>query len=366
MTSARDDAVWMARALELARRGWFSARPNPRVGCVLVRDGVLLAEGWHARAGGPHAEVVALSHLDSPAESRGATCYVTLEPCAHHGRTGPCADALVEAGVERVVYGIEDPNPSVAGRGLARLREAGITVAGPVLEDACAALNPGFLARMRSGRPRVVGKLAVSLDGAIALADGRSQWITSPAARADGQRLRAASGAVITGRGTALADNPALTVRDPRYVDQIPGQPLRVLMDRGLALDHDSQLADTSLAATHVFTESAANPRMEALIARGVRVTVLESVSPEAVLSALAALGINDVLVEAGPALGAAFMAAGMMDELVVYRSGCLLGRGAQPGFDVPAPEALELADCWRLIETRRVGPDLRAIYVPT
>lgn len=355
----------MARALELARRGWFGTRPNPRVGCVLMRDGRILAEGWHERAGGPHAEVAALEGLKWGEDTRGATCFVTLEPCSHHGRTGPCVEALINAGVARVVYGMQDPNPAVAGSGLAKLRAAGITVEGPLLEEAARALNPGFIQRMALNRPRVVAKLALSLDGALALGDGRSQWVTAREARADGQRLRAESGAVITGRGTALADDPALTVRDPRFTDCIPAQPLRVLLDRGLAVSDTAKLLDTSLAPTHVFTESSSARRIGALEACGVKVTVLDSVTPAAVLTALAALEVNDVLLEAGPGLGAAFLSAGMIDELVVYRSGILLGRGALAGIDVPAPQSIVSAGRWQLMEVRQVGPDLRTRYRP-
>jgi len=205
-----NDVFFMARALHLARNGLYTTEPNPRVGCVLVKDGLIIAEGWHQRAGGPHAEIAALAQIDS---ARGATAYVTLEPCSHHGKTPPCCDALIAAGITRVVAAMQDPNPLVSGRGLAKLQAAGIAVTVGVLEADARALNRGFIKRMTENRPFVRSKLAMSLDGRTALASGESQWITSPQARADVQRLRAGSSAILTGIGTILADDPALTAR---------------------------------------------------------------------------------------------------------------------------------------------------------
>ena len=363
------DALNMARALELAARGRYSCRPNPAVGCVLTRDGQVLAEGFHVRAGGAHAEVSALGALAPTETARGATCYVTLEPCAHHGRTGPCVEALIEAGVARVVYAATDPNPLVAGGGLARLAAAGVTVDGPLMASQATALNSGFFKRMRERRPRVVAKVALSLDGAVALADGQSQWITGPAARADGQRLRARAGAIITGIGTVLADDPALTVRDARFAPQLPNPPLRVVLDRRLRLLPAARIAMTDEAPTRVFTGSAhgaaEGPAQAALEARGVEVSRLPQITPEAVLHALAQDEINDVLLEAGPTLTAAFLDAGMIDELVVYRSGRLLGTGAMSGLVPAAPSTLAAARCFRPLDCRWVGTDLRTRYVP-
>lgn len=363
------DAAQMARALALAARGRYACRPNPVVGCVLTREGRVLAEGFHARAGEAHAEISALAALAPGQTACGATCYVTLEPCAHHGRTGPCAEALVEAGVARVVYAVTDPNPLVAGGGLARLAAAGVTVDGPLMAPQAMALNAGFFMRMRAGRPRVVAKVALSLDGAMALADGQSQWITGPAARADGQRLRAQAGAIITGIGTVMADDPALTVRDPRFVDQIPSPPLRVVLDRRLRLSPAARIAMTGDAPTRVFVSSLhSDPQgaaQAALEARGVQVSRLPALTPAGVLQALGEAQINDVLLEAGPTLTAAFLDAGMIDELVVYRSGCLLGAGALPGLVPAAPSDLAAANRYRLLDCRWVGSDLRTRYLP-
>lgn len=237
--SHAEDQHWMARALQLARRGLYSTRPNPKVGAVIVRDGQLLGEGWHHRAGEPHAEVLALR--SAGAAARGATAYVTLEPCSHHGRTPPCAEALVAAGVARVVVAVQDSNPAVAGDGLARLRMEGIETRVGVLADQARALNPGFLRVMAGGRPWLRLKMAASLDGRTAMASGESQWITGPAARQDVQRLRARSGAIITGAGTARADNPSMTVRPEQLGDTgalaAPvDQPLRLVLDPRLTL----------------------------------------------------------------------------------------------------------------------------------
>src|SRR6056297_2282103 len=283
------DRVCMARALRLAERGRYTTAPNPRVGCVLVRGGAVVGEGWHERAGGPHAEIVALAAAGAAA--RGATAYVSLEPCCHHGRTGPCTEALIEAGVARVVYGADDPNPRVAGEGAARLRAAGIDVAGGLLAAQSERLNAGFLLRMRHGRPRVTLKIASSLDGATAMASGESRWITGDAARRDVQRLRAASGAILTGIGTVLADDPRLTVRGEAF-GAAPRQPLRVVLDSRLRTPADAKV----LAGTG------------------------------AVLALLAQREINDVLVEAGPELCGAFLAAGLVDELVIYLAPHIMG----------------------------------------
>ena len=357
----------MARAMTLARRGWYSTRPNPRVGCVLVRSGRAIGEGWHERAGGPHAEVAAIAAARAAGEDpAGASAYVTLEPCAHHGRTPPCVEALVAAGIARVVFGHEDPDTRVAGQGLSQLRAAGIEIAGPVLEDDARALNQGFLTRMTYGRPYVRAKVAMTLDARIALADGRSQWITGTAARADGQRLRAGAGAVLTGAGTVAADDPALTVRDARFASALPGQPLRVVMDRTLrGANGDRKIADTALAPTLVFSEPDATARASALTAAGVEVSTEVPVTPANVLRALAERAVNDVLVEAGPQLTGAFLRADLVDELIVYLAPKLLGRAALDGFDVPSPAVLAECRDFELVETRRIGEDLRLTLWP-
>ncbi|MDN5862967.1 MAG: bifunctional diaminohydroxyphosphoribosylaminopyrimidine deaminase/5-amino-6-(5-phosphoribosylamino)uracil reductase RibD, partial [Salinisphaera sp.] len=308
----------MARALALARRGWYSTPPNPRVGCVLVRGGVIVGEGWHEQAGAAHAEIMALQDAAVRGSIDGAVAYVTLEPCCHHGRTPPCVDALVEAGIQRVVVGMTDPNPRVAGGGIERLRDAGIEVTSGVLAADCAALNCGFACRMRRGRPRVRAKMAMSLDGRTAGGDGQSRWITGAAAREDVHRLRAESGAVLVGSGTALADDPQLTVR-------LPGswrQPLRVVLDSKLRLPATAALLDPA-APNLVLTTVAGGAAWDALTAAGADLRQVVSgpggVDLAAALHSLAAEGVNDLLVEAGPTLAGALLQADLVDELLLY-----------------------------------------------
>jgi len=365
MPFTAEDARWMARALRLARRGLWTTDPNPRVGCVLVRGGRAVGEGWHERAGGPHAEVAALAAAGDAA--RGATCYVTLEPCAHHGRTPPCADALVAAGVARVVAAMEDPNPQVAGEGLARLRAAGIEAEAGLMAAEAEALNPGFLKRMRAGLPWVRVKLAASLDGRTAMASGESRWITSAQARADVHRLRARSSVVLTGSGTVRADDPALTAR--------PGgapaarQPLRVVLDSALATPPGARLFREPGPVLILAAREDAG-RRRALEAAGAEVAVAEAatdgrVALEAALRYLARREANEVLVEAGPTLAGAFVAAGLADELVVYLAPHLMGDAARGMFALPGLERMEQRLALEIVETRAVGPDLRITARP-
>ncbi len=366
--SEADDARWMARAVVLARRGWQGTSPNPRVGCVLVRDAVAVGEGWHCRAGEPHAEVYALRAAGGRA--RGATAYVTLEPCSHHGRTPPCAEALVSAGVARVVYGMEDPFSAVAGRGLQRLREAGIRVDGPVLEAEVRRLNPGYIKRQQSGLPRVTVKMAMSLDGRTAMASGESQWITGPAARADVQRLRAASCAIVTGIGTVLHDDARLTVRDPALsVDSEAGpwlrQPLRVVLDRKGQLPDNAALLREPGPVLQVCAPGVAGvvgvdswflPADDSGAAPGRALGAL--------LEELGRRHCNEVLVEAGPRLAGAFVAAGLVDRLVLYMAPRLLGSAARPLFELPfdtMAQSLPLA----VTDWRSVGTDWRITLEP-
>ncbi|BCQ65155.1 riboflavin biosynthesis protein RibD [Pseudomonas sp. Boi14] len=304
------DAHYMARALELARKGRYSTHPNPRVGCVIVRDGQVVGEGWHVRAGEPHAEVHALRAAGELA--RGATAYVTLEPCSHHGRTPPCADALVNAGVARVVAAMQDPNPEVAGRGLQRLAQAGIDTLDGVLEGEARAINKGFLKRMEHGLPYVRVKLAMSLDGRTAMASGESQWITGPAARSAVQRLRAESSVVLTGADTVLADDARLTVRAAELgldAEQtalaMSRPPLRVLIDGRLRVPLDAPFfkAGPALVATCAAVEEQYANGPECLIVPGPD----GQVDLRRLLLELAARGVNEVLVEAGPRLAGAF-----------------------------------------------------------
>ncbi|MFZ5492274.1 MAG: bifunctional diaminohydroxyphosphoribosylaminopyrimidine deaminase/5-amino-6-(5-phosphoribosylamino)uracil reductase RibD [Pseudomonadota bacterium] len=352
-----DDIAWMRRALALAKGGRYTAAPNPLVGCVLVRGGRLVGQGFHRRAGEGHAEVLALAEAGPRAV--GATAYVTLEPCAHHGRTPPCVQALIAAGVARVVAAIQDPNPRVAGQGLAQLHAAGIAVDCGVLADEAAALNPGFLTRMRTGRPYVRVKMAQSLDGRSALADGSSRWITGPAARADVQRWRARSQAIVTGVGTVLADDPQLTVRD---IPDAP-QPLRVVLDSRLSTPPEARLlrepGATLIAAVHTDAEQAA-----ALTAAGAGLLALPAgaggVDLGALLDELGRRQCNEVLVEAGARLAGAFLAAGLADELIVYIAPHLLGPDARPAFELPP--VTRMVDRLDLVpvDVLSFGPDLR------
>ncbi|HEY0285831.1 MAG TPA: bifunctional diaminohydroxyphosphoribosylaminopyrimidine deaminase/5-amino-6-(5-phosphoribosylamino)uracil reductase RibD [Pseudomonas sp.] len=364
------DAFYMAHALELARKGWYSTHPNPRVGCVIVRDGAIVGEGWHVRAGEPHAEVHALRHAGDKA--RGATAYVTLEPCSHHGRTPPCADALIEAGITRVVAAMQDPNPEVGGRGLLRLMSAGVSVQNGVLQSAARAINKGFLKRMEHGLPYVRVKMAMSLDGRTAMASGESQWITGPEARSAVQRLRAQSSVVLTGADTVLADNARLTVRPDELglnaeltALAITRPPLRVLIDGRLRVPLDAPFfkADRAL----VVTCAAASAR-ERYHAEGHEMLALAGsgghVDLRKLLIELAARGVNDVLVEAGPKLAGAFTRMGLVDEFQIFVASKFMGSSARPLLELPLAqmsEALEL----EIIEMRAVGRDWRVIAIP-
>jgi diaminohydroxyphosphoribosylaminopyrimidine deaminase/5-amino-6-(5-phosphoribosylamino)uracil reductase len=355
-------AYFMQRALALARRGWYTTRPNPRVGCVLVAGdtahGTVIGEGCHERAGGPHAERQALADArEHGATTQNATVYITLEPCSHTGRTPPCVDALIEAGVARVVLGAVDPNPAVDGRGIAALRDAGIEVITGVLTEACAQLNPGFNMRMRRNRPRVRVKLAMSLDGRTAAADGNSRWITGEPAREDVHRLRAESGAVMVGRATAIADDPALNVRLPGTWDQ----PLRVVLDTDLQTPPAAKMLALD-GQTHIFTASTDAEKTAALEAAGARIVPVTAgpggVDLPAVLRALAMLEINDVLVEAGPTLAGALAVADWVDEYVIYMAPLLLGDAARGLLRLPGVTGLGKAR-WLTIDTiEPVGDD--------
>ncbi len=356
-----DDAAFMARALQLAERGLWTTHPNPRVGCVLVRDGAVVGEGWHERAGGPHAEVMALRMAGEGA--RGSTAYVTLEPCCHHGRTPPCSEALVAAGITRVVAAMEDPNPLVAGKGLATLRDAGLAASSGLMGTAAEALNRGFCQRMRSGRPFLFSKLAMSLDGRTALASGESRWITGAAARQEVHRLRAASSAVLTGIGTALADDPALTVRLPGI--EVERQPARVLVDSSLRLPTTAQMLLQPGQTVLIAAESADAARADALRAAGAEVLLLPAdascrVDFAHLPTALGRLGYNEVMVEAGPTLNGALLKAGLVDEWIVYLAPLVLGDEGRGLFHLPGIERMTDRIDLRLIESRQVGQDLR------
>ncbi|CAD5108240.1 bifunctional diaminohydroxyphosphoribosylaminopyrimidine deaminase/5-amino-6-(5-phosphoribosylamino)uracil reductase RibD [Zestomonas carbonaria] len=364
------DVRYMARALELARKGLYSAHPNPRVGCVIVRDGQVVGEGWHARAGEPHAEVHALRQAGEKA--RGATAYVTLEPCSHHGRTPPCAEALVAAGLGRVVAAMQDPNPQVAGRGLLLLAEAGIAVHSGVLEDEARALNVGFIKRMERGLPFVRVKLAMSLDGRTAMASGESQWITGPAARAEVQRLRARSSVVLSGADTVLADGARLTVRPDELglsaeltALAMTRPPLRVLVDGRLRVPLDAPFFQTGAAL--VATCAAASAR-DRFLAEGHELLAVPGSSGHVdlrkLLAELAARGANEVLVEAGPRLAGAFARLGLVDEYQLFVAPKFLGSSARPLLDLPLARMVEAQDL-EIRDIRAVGEDWRIIAVP-
>jgi len=362
MDFSADDYRYMARALQLAERGRYTTAPNPNVGCVIVSPaGEIVGEGWHERAGEGHAEVRALAEAGEAAH--GARVYVTLEPCAHHGRTPPCAEALVEAGVGHVICAMHDPNPRVAGAGIEKLRAANIRVDEGLLEAQAEQLNAGFVKRMRSGLPRVVSKLAVGIDGRTAMASGESKWITGAAARADVHRLRALSGAVLTGSGTVLADDPRLNARS----SDIDGvlQPLRAVADTGLRTPVDAQIVGGG--QTVIYHAGGADESADKLAAAGATVVELAATSagldPELLLRDLAAREINTVLVEAGPRLNGALLAGGWIDELIVYQAGKVMGGDARGMFD--CPQLTEMANCptLELIDMRRVGTDTRCSY---
>lgn len=358
-------AYFMQRAIELARSGWYTTRPNPRVGCVVVRGETVIGEGWHERAGEAHAEKAALADVERRGNNaRGATVYVTLEPCSHTGRTAPCTDALIEAGVAQVVIGTRDPNPQVDGRGSARLREAGIEVITDIRADRCAALNPGFNMRMRAGRPRVRIKLAMSLDGRTAAADGSSQWITGEAARNDVHRLRAESGAVMIGRATLQADDPSLNVR---LAGTWP-QPLRVVLDTWLAITPLAKMLALE-GDTRIYTASADGERIEALEQVGAQVTTLApngtGMDLAAVLADLGQREINDVLVEAGPTLAGALASDGLVDEYVVYMAPKLLGDAGRGLLHLPQITAIGKAQELTIDSIEPCGRDWRITARP-
>jgi diaminohydroxyphosphoribosylaminopyrimidine deaminase/5-amino-6-(5-phosphoribosylamino)uracil reductase len=357
------DTRYMRRALELAERGLYTTDPNPRVGCVLVRDGRMLGEGWHERAGEAHAEVMALRAAGDAAQ--GATAYVSLEPCAHTGRTPPCTQALIGARVGRVVYAIGDPNPLVNGAGVAALRAAGIEVLGDVLAAEARALNPGFFKRMRTGLPWVRVKLGASLDGRTALANGESRWVTGPEARKDAQRFRARSSVVLSGSGTVLADDPALNVR----IDGATRQPLRVLLDSELRVAPQARMFDREGAAL-VFTASTDAARRAELERRGVQVETLARAAGggldlEALLRRLGQRAANEIWVEAGARLAGALLSARLVDEFIVYLAPSLLGPTARALVELP--EITQLGQRMRLefTECKPIGPDLRLTAVP-
>ncbi|MGR9052410.1 MAG: bifunctional diaminohydroxyphosphoribosylaminopyrimidine deaminase/5-amino-6-(5-phosphoribosylamino)uracil reductase RibD [Gammaproteobacteria bacterium] len=356
--SVLQDEFFMARAVRLAQNGLYTTDPNPRVGCVLVRDGNIVAEGWHAEAGQGHAEVEALKQIS---DARGTTAYVTLEPCSHHGRTPPCCEALIRAGVSRVVAAMQDPNPQVAGRGLARLQAAGIEVRCGVLEQDARNLNPGFIKRMLRGLPYVRSKMAMSLDGRTAMANGESRWITSAEARADVHRIRARSSAIVTGSGTVAADDPSLTAR----IEHELKQPVRVVLDSTLKMSGRARMLSLS-GRTLVITCADDRNKIASLQAAGAEVHVVSErngrVDLHETLVLLGRLEFNEVLVEAGPTLNGALLDANLVDEWVVYMATCILGDQARGLFTLPGLTRMADKKQLNLSDVRQIGSDLRLI----
>lgn len=369
--SSDSDHRHMARAIRLARKGRYTTHPNPRVGCVLVKSGKVVGEGYHRRAGEPHAERNALAAAG--AEAKGATAYVTLELCCHHGRTPPCTEGLIEAGVKRVVAAMLDPNPLVAGQGLTKLSAAGIEVVEGVMQAQAEALNPGFIKRMRKRMPFVRCKLAMSLDGRTAMASGESQWITSAAAREDVHRLRASSAAILTGIGTMQSDDPSMNVR--LTAKQLgleaglsPPQPLRVVLDPKLQTLPSANMLNQTGPVLLICGEDA---RLKAapLEAAGAQIVTLPLdnglLDLREVMSLLAEQEINEVLLESGAVLAGAMLDAGLIDELLVYLAPHLMGSGARGLFHLP--ELLHMSDRipLRFTDLRQIGDDIRITAVP-
>ena len=370
-----EDEHWMSRAIELAQSGLYTTHPNPRVGCVIVKDDEVVGEGFHFRAGEPHAEVHALR--DAGDKAQGATAYVTLEPCSHYGRTPPCCDALIAAGVSRVVAAMQDPNPEVAGRGLTRIEQAGISVASGVLEEEARLLNPGFLKRMETGLPYVRVKQAMSLDGRTAMASGESKWITGSEARSDVQRLRAMSDAIITGVDSILHDDSSLTLRKDELglaselADQvIKHQPLRVVLDSQLRIPETAKILGLEGESIVICLDSSDQEKRQRLQAKGVTVwtqpvaSSLESnkLDLNQVLNDLVEQrSINEVLVEAGASLSASFINESLVDECWTYIAPKLMGSSARPllnlSFDAMA-EAIPMS----FDDVSVVGDDIRVI----
>lgn len=361
MTYSEFDHECMSLALELAANGLYTAHPNPRVGCVIARDERVIATGWHAATGGPHAEVVALESAGPAA--RGATAYVTLEPCDHHGQTPPCVDALVAAGIKRVVMAMQDPNARVNGAGQRRLEAAGVAVECGLMAEAAEKLNVGFVMRMRSRRPWIRVKVATSLDGRIALHNGESRWISGTASRLDVQSWRARSSAILTGIGTVLADDPSMTAR----VQDPPLLPLRVVVDTHWRTPPRSRILSHRASAMVVGSRDIAIP--PALLETGVRCLSLPQVSGrvdlQALMHALAELEINEVQVEAGPRLCGALLKAGLVDEVLVYLAPVLLGEGGPGPFTLGVLESMKQRTHLKILESGQLGDDLRLLLQP-
>jgi diaminohydroxyphosphoribosylaminopyrimidine deaminase/5-amino-6-(5-phosphoribosylamino)uracil reductase len=358
-----DDYRYMARAIRLAERGLFTTDPNPRVGCVLVNQNKIVGEGWHERAGEPHAEIMALTTASK--DAKDATAYISLEPCCHHGRTPPCSDALISAGISRVVVAMEDPNPEVAGKGITQLRDAGIEVETGVMTAQAQALNPGFIQRMKEGKPFIRCKLAMSLDGRTAMASGESQWITGESAREDVHRLRARSSAIITGIETVLADNPSMNVR----LDDVEvNQPMRVVLDTHLRMPLNARMLSLT-GRTIVCTTQQDKKKVDELIKAGAEVVQLPEdngkVSIDALMDYLVEEQVNEVMIEAGATLNGALLQAGRVDEMVIYMAPLLMGDNARSLFALPGLSQMKDRVSLSISDVRAIGKDWRITARP-
>ena len=352
---------YMSCALQLAERGLYTTDPNPRVGCIIVKNGQVLGQGWHQHAGQGHAEVNALK--DAGLNAKEADCYVTLEPCSHFGRTAPCADALINSGIRRVFIAMTDPNPRVSGSGIDKLQLAGIEVTVGILEQQAEVLNIGFCKRMRMGIPYVRSKMAMSIDGRTAMASGESKWITGSAARQDVQKLRARSSAILTGIGTVLADDPALTVRPGAwYPVQTIRQPKCIVVDSLLRISHGAKIFKDNakvLIATTVANKTFQNAELCCLPAKKNRVDL------GALMDELARREINEIMVEAGSELNGALLAAGLIDELIIYMAPKIMGDGAKGLFHLPALSTMAQNVDLQITDIRAVGCDWRITASP-
>ncbi len=370
------DFTFMARAIQLVKKGQYTTHPNPRVGCVIVKDDKIIGEGYHQKEGQPHAEINALRDVAN-GDTKGATAYVTLEPCSHTGKTPPCANALIESQISRVVIAMQDPNPQVAGQGIQRLLDAGITVEVGILEEQARALNVGFIKRMEQGLPWVRIKLAMSLDGRTAMASGESQWITGSAAREDVQRLRAKADAILTGSGTVLEDDPSLNVRitsEELGLDSQLGtgleyqQPLRVVLDSTLRIPKQAKMLSLD-GKTLIYTCVDESEKSLALNNVGAEIVVLKSdnnkIPLKTVLQDLAKQQINEIHVEAGATLCGALLQENLVDEIVVYMAPTIMGSGARGLFDLPELELMKDKIDLKIHDIRAVGDDWRLSILP-
>jgi len=356
------DYEYMALAIQLAEKGRYSTAPNPNVGCVLVKNNQIIGQGFHIKVGQLHAERLAIA--DAGDEAKGATAYVTLEPCCHHGKTPPCTDGLIEAGVSRVVIAMQDPNPLVAGKGIALLEKAGVDVISGLLEREAQLLNLGFISRMTEKGPYVKCKLGMSLDGRTAMKNGESQWITGSQARDDVQCLRASSSAIMTGIGTVLADDPSLNVR--MDVGEI-NQPLRVILDSKLQFPLHSKMIGLDGRTLVICSNDVSDLKIKDLMASGVDVEKCPfkngRLNLDRVMTLLSERQINDVLIEAGPTLAGAALQAGIVDELIVYMAPSLLGNEARALINLPGLESLSDKIDLKLQDVRQLGDDIKLTY---